>query len=161
MKFEKWWDIEPAESGVQTADLPLVPDGEHVAKFVKAEIKDLKFKVTEKNPDGTCLVVELEVTGYKRVEAIADVTWRGMIEAICRSASQPVPRPEDDWDPKTLVGQFCRIECVQGVGKTGREYVRVQKFHPGREPLPEEIRKAPKRAATKARPEGGEDDIPF
>lgn len=160
MRLERWWDMEADSGGVQAADLPLVPDGEHVAKIVKAEWRDLKFRVSDKNTDGTSLCLDLEVAGYKRLEAIADVTWRGMIEAICRAASQPTPNPREDWNPKVLVGQYVRVDCVQGVGKTGREYVKVTKFQPGREPLPESIRKTPPRAATKAQ-EGEADDIPF
>jgi hypothetical protein len=159
MNFDRWWPQD--DDGTATADAPFVPDGEHVAKIVGVEWKDLKFKVEDRNPDGTCLVVKLEVTGFQRIEDLVPVHWRGKIEAVCRAASQPVPVRGEEWDEKTLVGQFVRISTVQGVAKSGREYVRIDTWIPGREPVPEAIRKAPKRAATKARPEGGEDDIPF
>ena len=162
MKFERWWEIgEESGGGAVAADLPLVPDGEHVAKVVKSEFRDLKFKKSDRNEDGTCLCLELEVTGYKRVEVLCDVTWRGKIEAIVRAASQHVPKPEDDWDAQVLVGQYVRIETVQGVGATGREYVKVTRFIAGRDPLPEAIAKAPPRAKAKKGQGGDEDDIPF
>lgn len=159
MKFEQWWEFN-GEAATQTADLPLVPDGNHVAKIVNAQWKDLTFKADDRNPDGTSLVVKLEVTGHAQIEAIAPVTWRGMIEAICRSASQPLPKLDEDWDCRTLKGQYCRISTVQGVSKNGREYVRVERWHEGREPLPEAIRKTPPRSKA-AKPELPDDDIPF
>lgn len=161
MKFDKWW-MDDDERGGQTAtaELPQVPDGEHVAKITKAIFKDLAFKKCDQNEDGTSLVIELEVTGHRPIEAIVPAHFRGMVEAVCRAASVGLPKRGDDWDQSCLVGQFCRISTVQGIGKTGREYVRIDKWIPGRAPLPEAITKAPPRQKTK-RDETPEDDIPF
>ena len=153
--------MDESETPVATDELPLVPDGEHVAKVVKAKFKDLSFKKSEQNEHGTSLVVELEVTGYRPVEAIIPAHFRGMVEAVCRAASVPTPKKGENWDESCLVDQFVRISTVQGVGKTGREYVRIDKWIPGRDPLPEAITKAPKRAKPAKAHEPPEDDIPF
>lgn len=162
-KFGEWWNVDGDDGSAPAVDLPWCPDGENVAKITKAEMKDLKFKQEDRNPTGRSLVVTLEVTGFRPVEAIASVTWRGLIEAICRSASVHVPDPNEEWDEQQLVGQFCRVETVQGVSAKGREYVRVEKWIAGRDPLPKAIAKAPPRArAAAAKPTSSDpDDIPF
>lgn len=160
MKFDRWW-VEEEDDFAPAADLPQVPDGEHVAAIKKAVFKDLAFKRTEQNVDGTSLVVELEVTGYRPLEAIIPANFRGMVESVCRAASVASPKRGEDWDEKCLVGKFCRISTVQGVGKTGREYVRIATWIPGRAPLPEAITKAPPRAKASKLPQTPDDDIPF
>lgn len=159
MNFDRWWMDEDG-NGTATEDLAMVPDGEHVAKIAKAAFKDLSFKKNDQNEHGTSLVVVLEVTGYRPLEAIIPAHFRGMVEAVCRAASVATPKPGEDWDESCLVGQFCRISTVQGVGKTGREYVRIDKWIQGREPLPEAVAKAPR--AKPSKPVSADpDDIPF
>lgn len=160
MNFDRWW-MEESETSIATDELPLVPDGEHVAKVVKAKFKDLAFKKSDQNEHGTSLVVELEVTGYRPVEAIVPAHFRGMVEAVCRAASVATPKKGEDWDESCLVDQFVRIATLQGVGKTGREYVRIEKWIPGRQPLPEAITKAPPRAKPAKKDKTPDDDIPF
>ena len=165
MKFDQWWDFdgEGAAYPKSTAEpLSPVPDGTHVGKVTKVEVKDLKFKSCDANPDGTSFVIAVEVSGHQPLEAILPVHWRGLVEAACRSASVPVPVKGEDWDPKCLVGQYVTVETVQGVGKSGREYVRIERWKPGKEPLPEKVAKQPK-AKPPAKPvvEAELDDIPF
>jgi hypothetical protein len=161
MKFGEWWsegdEFEPA------AQLPLCEDGQHTGTIAKAEFKDLKFKVSDRNPSGTSLVVKVSVPNHQAVESIAPVQFRGQIEAICRAARVNTPDPNEDWDVTQLVGQVVVIETVFGIGKTGREYVRIDRWHPGPDPLP--ALKAPARtpaARIAAAGQGGiSDDIPF
>lgn len=161
MNFDRWWETSDNTGTVAATELGMVPDGEHVARISKAVFKDLKFKISDQNEHGTSLVVELEVKGYAPLEAIIPAQFRGMIEAVCRAASVPTPKPPEDWDEKTLIDQWCRVQTLQGVGKSGREYVRIDRWLPGREPLPESIAKAPKRAKPAKPQSNDEDDIPF
>ena len=160
MNFDRWW-MDDNETAVATDELPLVPDGEHVAKVVKAKFKDLAFKKSEQNVDGTSLVIDLEVTGYRPIEAIVPAHFRGMVEAVCRAASVHTPKKGENWDEQCLVGQYLRISTLQGVGKTGREYIRIASWIAGREPLPEAITKAPPRAKAAKKDQTPDDDIPF
>lgn len=160
MKFDRWW-VEQEDEFAPAGDLPQVPDGEHVAAITKAVFKDLAFKKTEQNVDGTSLVLELQVTGYRPLEAIIPAHFRGMVEAVCRAASVATPKKGEDWDESCLVEQYVRISTLQGVGKTGREYVRIEKWIPGRQPLPEAITKSPPRAKPAKKDQTPDDDIPF
>lgn len=161
MKFGDWWSEEDEAEPV--GQLPLCQDGRHTGTIKAAEIKDLKFKVSDRNPSGTSLVVKVDVPKHQAVEAIVPVQFRGLIEAVCRAARVPTPDPNEHWDVTQLVGQVVVIETVFGIGKTGREYVRVDKWHAGPDPLP--AAKAPARtpaAKVAAAGQGGSsDDIPF
>lgn len=163
MNFDQWWndEDEPAPAG----DLTMCPDGRHTGEISEAYIKDLKFKVSERNPAGTSLVVKVAIPGHYPVESIVPVQFRGLVEAICRAARVEPPAKGEDWDEGQLVGQVVAIETVLGVGKTGKEFVRVDKWHPAAAPLPKAIKATPARTpAAKveaARQGGSPDDIPF
>lgn len=166
MRFDDWWPEADADTPVETSDLPLAPDGRHTGEILTAEVKPLKFKVCPENQSGTCLVVRVGVPKAKPVEAIVPVQFRGLIERVCRAAGVALPVRGEDWDEGQLVGRTVTIETVHGIGKTGREYVRIDKWHKGPDPLPDAVKKAPARSqAAKAHREFTEtanaDDIPF
>lgn len=160
IRFGDWWS-EDAEEPVE--GLPLLQDGRHVGTITDAVTKDLKFKVSEANKRGTSLVLKVSVPKHQPAEAIVPLQFRGLVEAICRAARVPVPNPAEPWDCETLVGQTVAIETVFGIGKTGREYVRIDKWHPGPDPLPQEKPRPARTPAAKvaATGQGGSDDIPF
>lgn len=165
MRFDEWWDDEDGEP-TATADLPKAPDGRHAGEIVEAKIKDLKFKVSDRNRAGTSLVVKVDLGKYQPVEAIVPVQYRGLIEAICRSARTPVPVRGEEWHADVLVGCQVQVDTVLGVAKSGNEYIRIDKWHAGPEPLPAAVAKsAPARtpaAKVEAAGQGGSpDDIPF
>jgi hypothetical protein len=166
VRFSQWWNDDGGGPAIDTADKPQLPDGKHTGEIVSAKVKGVKFRVSDKNPDGTCLEVKVVVAGYQPVEALIPCDWRGQIESVCRSASVPVPGRDDDWDERVLVGRAASIDVVHAIAKSGREYVRVEKWIRGPEPLPEAVRKRLARTqAAKAHAEfvkeGDPDDIPF
>ena len=172
MNFDAWWDFdaEPnANGGGHGHDhTQKVPDGRHTGDIVKAEIKDLKFKASDDNPDGTCLVVTWSKQGFYPVESIVSIRWRGLIEAICRAAGVSPPQRGEDWDVQSLVGRVATIDVENAVSGKGKEYQRVTKWHESpQKPLPPAPRKkaAARTPAAKAHEEfagrAADDDIPF
>lgn len=164
MRFDDFWtDDEEQDQG---GDLPMCPDGEHAAEIVSAKWKDLKFMVKPGNPQGTSLVLGVEVRGHRPIEAIIPATMRWLIESVCRAASIPLPVKGQDWDCEQLLERQVRVKTVFVIAKSGREYVQVDKWIAGPEPLPPVTAKAPpaRTAAAKveAAGQGGDgDDIPF
>jgi hypothetical protein len=163
-RFDEWWG--DGEAGDEPVDgLPLAANGRHGGEITKAVIKDLKFKVSDRNRAGTSLVVEVSVARHQPVEAIVPLQYRGLIEAICRAARVQTPDPGAEWHPDVLIGCQVQIDTIHGVGKTGKEYVRVEKWHAGAEPVAAAIKSTPKRtpaAKVEAAGQGGSpDDIPF
>lgn len=165
IRFDEFWDDDAGPATV-TDDLPKAPDGRHGGEIVEAKIKDLKFKESDRNRKGTSLVVTVDLGKYQPVEAIVPVQYRGLVEAICRAASIEVPAKSETWQPDVLVGRQVQIETVLGVAKSGNEYIRIEKWHPGPERLPAAAAKpAPARTPAgkvEAAGQGGaDDDIPF
>ena len=175
MNFDQWWnwDEEPRGAVVDHGHTQKVPTGRHTGDIVKAEIKDLKFKMTDENPSGTCLVVtwSKDATHYP-VESIAPLNWRGLIEAICRAAGVAGPQRGVDWDPQSLVGRVATVDVENAVANSGKEYQRVTKWHASAsKPIPAEKsppggkRAAARTPAAKAHADFTEhadaDDIPF
>lgn len=166
MRFDDFWTDDDDQAPQATSDLPMLPDGEHAGTIVAAKVKDLKFMVKPENPRGTSLVLEVEVTGHKPVEAIIPAQMRWLVESVCRSASVHIPYKGEDWDPEVLIDRQVRVETVYGIAKSGREYVRVEKWIKGPDPLPQaHAAKPPARtpaAKVEAAGQGGaSDDIPF
>ena len=163
MRFDDYWGDEFDGAAVPASELPMVPDGRHTGEIIKAEFKDLKFKISDANPTGASLVVKIDVPKAQPVEAIVPCHFRGLIETVCRAASVELPQKGEDWQARCLLGRTVTIETVQGVGKTGKEYVRIEKWHPGPAPLPAEVAKrAPARTpAAKVTAGLDADDIPF
>jgi hypothetical protein len=170
MKFDDWgWFNDDNGQAAESAEKPMAPDGRHVCEIVKAVVRDVKFKVSDDNPNGTSLCVDVAVPNCQVVEAIIPLQMRGLVEAVCRSASVPLPQRGEDWSAKQLEGRTVSIDTIQGIGKSGRQYVRIEKWHKGTDPLPEAVKaRAPaaRTQAAKAHKEfvangGGPDDIPF
>jgi hypothetical protein len=163
INFDQWWneDERPAPAG----NLTMCPDGRHTGEITKALFKDLKFKVSDQNPTGTSLVLEVQIPGHYPVEAIIPAQYRGLIEAVCRAARVDTPAKGEDWDETQLVDQVVAIETVLGVGKTGKEFIRIDRWHPAAAPLPKALKATPARtpaAKVEAAAQGGvPDDIPF
>ncbi len=163
--FGEWWEqeAETQQEATPAADLPMLPDGKHVGKIVVAEVKDLGFKVSERNPTGKSLVVKVAVHGYRLAEDIVPVQMRGIIEGICRSAGIHAPEKGEAFPAfcERLKGQTAPIETTQAAAASGREYVRV-KWLAGTKPLPKEIEK---RTTPRPKPAAAvdlaPDDIPF
>ena len=176
MRFDELWTDDEPLNKQPKADAPLCPDGDYAGEIVKAEFRDLKFKIKPDNPRGTSLVIDVEVPGYRTVESIIPAQMRWLVEQVCRSASVNIPVRGEDWDAEQLVGRQVRIETVYGITQAGKEYVRVEKWIAGPAPLPVTVQATPPAtpAAIKATPkrtpaakveaagQGGEpDDIPF
>jgi hypothetical protein len=163
INFDQWWDEDerPAPSG----DLTMCPDGRHTGEITKALFKDLKFKVSDQNRSGTSLVLEVAIPGHYPVEAIIPAQYRGLIEAVCRAARVDAPVRGEDWDETQLVDQVVAIDTVLGVGKTGKEFIRIDKWHPGPPTVPKAVKATPARTpaakVAAAGQEGVADDIPF
>jgi len=167
------WDAEPRSGGGYDGGghTQKVPDGRHTGDIVKVELKALKFKMSDDNPSGTCLIVtwSKDATHFP-VESIVPQTWRGLIEAICRAAGVAGPQRGEDWDPQSLVGRVATIDVENAVSAKGKEYQRITKWYESAsKPVPA-ARPAAKRApartpAAKAHAEFSEhadgDDIPF
>jgi|LakMenEpi03Aug12_release.lakeMendotaPanAssembly.Ray.scaffolds.fasta_scaffold786117_1 hypothetical protein len=169
------WDAEPRSGGgYDGGHTQKVPDGRHTGDIVKVEKKDLKFKQSDDNPSGTCLIVtwSKDATHFP-VESIVPQTWRGLIEAICRAAGVAGPQRGEDWDPQSLVGRVATIDVENAVSAKGKEYQRITKWHaspqkplPPAEKAPPPVKRSPARTpAAKAHAEFKEhadaDDIPF
>jgi hypothetical protein len=164
VRFDDFWEDEDGETPVGD-DLPKAPDGRHAGEIVDARIKDLKFKVSDRNRMGTSLVVKVDLGKYQPVEAIVPVQYRGLVEAICRAARVDLPAKGETWQPDVLVGRQVQVETVLGVAKSGNEFIRIDKWHAGPETVPAAIKAAPRRtpaAKVEAVGQGGSpDDIPF
>lgn len=168
--FADWgWFGEKDGQPSDSVEQPMPPDGRHTGEIVKSVVRDVKFKVSDDNPSGTSLCVDVAIGQYRLVESIVPLQMRGLIEAICRSAR--VHLPDKNTSPrdlaKSLEGKTVSLETVHGIGKTGREYVRVEKWIRGADPLPQEVASRPPAArsqSAKAHKEVTEHDpdaIPF
>lgn len=160
--FGDFWpeDLE-ADTATATGEQPFVPDGKHVGKIVVAEVKDLSFKVSDANKNGTTFVVKAAVNGYKLVEDLVPIQMRGIIQSIYRSAGIEPPTKGESFDAACdrLKGQTAPIETTLAVAKSGREYIRI-KWLPGLKPLPASVQKETR--VRKPRVEtNAPDDIPF
>lgn len=167
MRLDEFW---PAGDEQQDhGESRICPDGRHTGKITKVSYRDVQYdwaRHEAQNPSGTCLDVTIKVPGSWPVKATIPMHYRQRLEAVCRSARVPIPDRSTDWDETELIGQTVVIETVAGIGKTGTEFVRVEKWHPGPEPLPsvETATARPSPTATKRTPPaapGVADDIPF
>jgi len=166
MRFDEFWSDDAATTATESADLPLLPDGRHVGEIKVARFKAVEWKKTPTNPAGMCLTLCVEVAGHQAVWADCPVQFRGLIESVCRAASVQPPAKGEDWDESVLKGHMVSIETVQGIGKSGRQYVRIDKWHPGPGPLPKEVAakpaaKSPKGEKPNVATTEAYDDIPF
>lgn len=163
MKFADFWTDETDGREAPAGDTPPLPDGVHVGTIGHASIRDVEWKRSTANENGTCLNLRVDVTGYQAAWDDIPVQMRNIVEAVCRSSRVHLPSPQDPLEalPKALKGQTVTIETISGVSKGGRPYVRISKYRPSTDPLPKDLPKAtpkPKREAVAVAPE---DDIPF
>jgi hypothetical protein len=168
--FDEWWDWDGDQGVAGDSHTQKIPTGTHTGDVIEAFTKDLKYRATDKNPSGRCLVIKWSKQGFLPVEASAPIDWRGLIEAICAAAGLPSPQRGQPWDPSLLVGRVVTVDIDTVISAKGNEYQRVTKWHPSpQKPLPP-ARPAAKRApartpAAKAHAEFTEhadgDDIPF
>jgi len=158
MRFADYWPEDDAAAG--TTDLPLCPDGTHTGEIIQAKAKRLEFMKRDGNADGACIVIVVDVPRSQPVETIIPATFRGKIEAVARAAGVPVPSRVDDWDEQQLVGRMVTIETVLAVSKSGKDYVRVEKWlpSPSQKIAPSKPVAAPARRPV---PQPAGDDIPF
>ena len=167
--FGDFWDDDleaQADTATATGDQPMLPDREHVGKIVVAEVKDLSFKVSDRNPTGRTLAVKVAVNGYQLVEDLVPIHMRGVIGAICRSAGIDPPAKSETFPAfcDRLKGKTAPIESALAVSAKGREYIRIT-WLKGVEPLPAHMKAEKRTANPKAKPEPvvdqAPDDIPF
>jgi len=158
MRFDEFWTDEPEQKDGPRDLGPWPADGRHSGTIKVAEIKDLPFKISDKNPTGKSLVVKVAIKGCRWVESIIPVQMRGLIEEVLRAA-----RVAGSAGPADLLDAEVQVETSMGVSqKSGKEFCNV-KFLPGPPGIaPPRVERAvapQARAATK--PQLAEDDIPF
>lgn len=165
MRFDEFWKGQAAPTAAKAENLPHVPDGTHVGEIKYVDWREKERAKAPDNPKGVVLLVLVEVAGYAPVWVDVPAHYRGTIEAVCRSASIDPPDPSADWDCRALKGRTVTIETVHGIGKSGADYVRVEKWKAGPAPLPAEVRNAPPRSPAKKADAAAKavapDDIPF
>lgn len=154
MGFADYWTDDDKPQDAAAGDAPLPADGRHSGTIKVAEIKDLAFKVSDKNPTGKCLVVKVAIKGCRLIEDIIPVIYRGAIEAVCRAA-----RVATTAGPADMIDAEVQVETTLAVSAKGTEYCRT-KWLPGPpgvapKPAPKQARKP---AAAK---QLDADDIPF
>jgi hypothetical protein len=154
-----WTDKQVAEPAV----LPHVPDGTHTGEIKFVDFRKKDWAKCDANPNGDVILMLVAVPKYEPFFTDVPCHLRGTVEAVCRAASVAVPVPTDDWDCRVLKGKQVTIETIHGLNKAGRDYVRVERWKAGPAPLPEAVRDAPTRTATKKADAAGHDpdDIPF
>jgi hypothetical protein len=161
LTFENWTDQTDPEKPTQ-ADLPMLPDGRHAAQINYVAVKTETWAQNQLNPQGTIILLGIDVPNHKRVWESVPIDRRSKLEALCRSAGVARPTPPDPWDEDQLKGKWVSIETVVRMSKAGREFVAVERFHGDKQPLPD-FPERPKATKPKAeRPEDlTPDDIPF
>jgi hypothetical protein len=160
LTFDSWATDESNGEKPAQADLPMVPDGRHAGEINYVAIKTAKWAENQLNVEGTYILLGIDVAGFKRVWESVPVDRRAKVEAVCRSAGVARPTPPDPWDEDQLKGKWVSIETVVGIGKSGKEYVRVERFHGDKKPLPD-LPTRPAKPAKQPAEDQFPDDIPF
>ena len=153
MRFDEFWTDEDKPEAAATDQQPLPADGRHSGTIKAAEIRDVKFRQSDKNPTGTSLVVKVAIKGCRWVEDIIPVHCRGAIEAVCRAARVPTSS-----GPADLLDAEVQVETTLAVSKKGTEYVRLKWIAGPDGVAPKPAKPARKPAAVQTL---AEDDIPF
>ena len=163
MRWDDFIDADDGQVATQAAE-QLLPDGTHVGKIGWVQIGSKDWaKRDQQNPDGLCITVRVDVSGYKSVFQSIPCHWRGAVEELCRSARVAPPAKGEDWDEEQLLDQVVSIETLLSVSGRGNEFVKVVRFKPTSQsstPKPKPVKQTPTQkidAETKADP----DDIPF
>lgn len=163
MRFDDYWPADEAFSPAEET-LPMVPVGRHSGTIVDAKWKKLAFNVSDANQEGLSLVLTVSVRNHQPVEAIVPAHFRGKIEAVCNSAGVASPVRGVEWAEQSLVDRPVVIETVQAMSKSGREYVRVERWHASPiNPAIAKVKPEPlvRGQAQKAAKAIDSDDIPF
>lgn len=164
MRFDDYWNDDDGRGDVEKA---LAADGRHTGEIVDAKIKRLEFMKSDANRDGASIVVTVSLPNAQPVESIIPVNYRGRIEAVARAAGVSLPARGQDWDESQLIGRTVTVETLQAVAKSGKQYVRVEKWLPSpSQPLPAERKPVARSQAAKAHQAftsnaSAADDIPF
>lgn len=163
MKFADFWTEETEGRDAPAGDVPPLPDGLHVGTVGHVSIRDVEWKKSPANTDGTCLNLRIDVAGHQAAWDDIPVQMRNIVEAVCRSARVQLPSPDDPVDSlcKALKGQTVSIETISGVSKGGRPYVRISKYRPSSDPLPKDLPKSSRPPKREPVTSGPADDIPF
>lgn len=165
MKFGDFWKDDSPANEAPAGETPMLPDGTHVGTIGHVSMRNVEWKKSDANPEGLCLNLRVDVTGYQAAWDDIPAQMRNIIEAVCRSCRVHLPAPDEDWDCQTLKGQTVTIETISGISKGGRPYVRISKYRPSNPPLPKELAKPaavkPKAKAKEPVPTLTPDDIPF
>ena len=162
----RWDDFLDADDDGQVATQPeqLLNDGTHVGKigWVQIGTKDWARR-DESNPDGICLTVRVDVSGFKSVFQSIPCNWRGAIEELCQSARVAPPARGEDWDEEQLLDQVVSVETLRAISKAGNEFVKVVRFKPTSQsntPKPKPVRQT-KTQQVDVETSAATDDIPF
>ena len=160
MRFDEGWDDDGRDDG---APLPMLPEGTHTGEIVDAKGKRLKFMERDSNPSGDTLELTVDIRGYRPLGCLIPATFRGLVEAVARSAGVPIPVRGEEWNEKQLIGRTVTVDTVQVVSAKGKQYARVEKWHESpSKPLPPERKPAARTPLQKAdAAAASNDDIPF
>lgn len=168
MRFDEYFDAYDDKPA-----LPMLPDSApgqpHVGMVTTAAEKRVNqpWAKSDKNTDGICLVLMVDVTGYAPVEVTIPAHFTAKVAAVCRSARVEPPVQGQDWDERELVGRTVTFESAVTVSARGTEYVRVNKWLSNGPPLPAPAAKpkpparTPTKKADAAASAAAPDDIPF
>jgi len=157
---------EQPSTSADEKDRPMVADGRHTATIRWAGEQAQEWAKHDDNPTGKVLTIKLDFgPQWRPVWESVRAHWRGAIEAVCRCAGVAAPVSGTPWSESELVGRHVVVDTVQAIAKSGREYVRIEKWHVG-PPVVElpkvERRTLPQKAAAEVRANGGADgDFPF
>ena len=155
------WDSFGDDAGNDATD-QLCPEGRHTATVVWCGIQAKEWAKNPSNEEGHVLAVKLDVkAGIKAVWESIPCHQRGKIEALCRAAG--VEPPRGDWDEQTLKGRTLSFESVLAISKKGNDFVKIERFLPGPEPLPASMRAPANRTPLQKADAvaASTDDIPF
>tara|TARA_Y100001973_G_C5201484_1_gene338043 strand:- start:1223 stop:1696 length:474 start_codon:yes stop_codon:yes gene_type:complete len=152
------WTMEDDEPAYGSQ--PMLPDGKHVAKIAYVKCKTADWCKGERNPDGSYLLLGLDVTGHARVWDSIPINRKARVQAVCLAAKVPLPTPDAEWDELTLLDEYVTINSeLRTSSKSNKEYVAIRSYD-----ARQEEKKPTKSRAVKKKQEEVDvapDDIPF
>ena len=159
MRFDAYWPDDVQERPAESSEL--LPDGQHNGEIVYVKEQEKEWARSEHNPRGAVITLKISF-GEKYAPVWQDVPahYRGKISAIATAAGVSPPVKGVDWPIDQLVGCYVMCDTTQGIGKTGREYVRINTWRPGTRP-PAVARGAQAKETARLREEFDDGDVPF
>ena len=152
------WTMQDDEVG---DELPMLPNGKHVAKINYVRLKQADWCKSSRNEAGNYLLLGIDVNGYQRIWDSIPVDKKARIQAVCLAAKVALPKPNEEWDELSLIGEFVTLNSESRTSnKSGREYVAIK----GYDTRPENKKPVAKSRAVKKKEEEVDvapDDIPF